>query len=94
MKKEMRFLFAAFGAVACASVALAEVKVAPVFGNNMVLQRELPVPVWGTAAPGEKISVSFAGQNLETEADAEGKWMVKLAPLMTLKTGKQMTVKG
>ena len=94
MKKEMRFLFAALGAVACASVAFAEVKVAPVFGDNMVLQRELPVPVWGTAAPGEKVSVSFAGQNLETEADAEGKWMVKLAPLMTLKTGKQMTVKG
>ena len=37
-----------------ASAAQAAVKVAGVFGDHMVLQREQPVPVWGTAAPGER----------------------------------------
>jgi hypothetical protein len=37
----------------------AEVKCPPVFGSQMVLQRDQPVPVWGTAAVGEKITVEF-----------------------------------
>jgi sialate O-acetylesterase len=36
--------------------------VSNVFQTNMVLQRDKPVPVWGWASPGEKITVSFAGQ--------------------------------
>jgi len=94
MKKRLRTLFIATCALACTSMAFAEVKVASVFGDNMVLQRELPVPVWGTASPGEKITVSFDGQNLTTTADGQGNWMVKLKPLKTSKTDKKMTVKG
>ena len=37
--------------------------------SSMVLQREFPVPIWGTAAPGEKVTVSFAGQLAECAAD-------------------------
>jgi sialate O-acetylesterase len=47
----------------------------------MVLQREIPVPVWGWADPGSKIAVSFNGQNLETTTGQDGKWLVRLAPL-------------
>ena len=47
----------------------------------MVLQREMPVPVWGTADPEEAVTVSFQGQTLSTKADAAGKWRVTLAPL-------------
>ncbi len=54
---------------------------ASIFGHNMVLQREIPVPVWGTAAPGEEIAVAIAGQEVKAVADASGKWMAKLAPL-------------
>jgi sialate O-acetylesterase len=47
----------------------------------MVLQRGMPVPVWGTADPGEEISVKFRGQTKSTKADAQGKWLVKLDAL-------------
>ena len=62
------------------------------FGNHAVLQRNMPVPVWGTARNGEKVTVEFAGQKAETVA-ADGKWMVKLKPL---KAGGPfvMTIKG
>jgi len=59
----------------------AEVRPAPLFSDGMVLQRELPVPVWGTAGKGEKISVTFCGQTVTTVADEQGKWSVKLASL-------------
>ena len=80
--------------MAIVSVASAEVKMPVVFGDNMVLQRQLPVPVWGTASAGEKITVSFDGQKVKTTADDKGEWMVKLSPLKTSKTEKTMTVKG
>jgi sialate O-acetylesterase len=72
---------------------LADVTPAGLFGDHMVLQREMPVPVWGTAAPGEAVTVSIAGQSAAAVADAQGKWMVKLKPL---KAGGpfEMTVKG
>ena len=54
----------------CAATAGAQVKVDDCFSDHMVIQRELPARVRGTAAPGEKVSVSFAGQTVETTADA------------------------
>lgn len=61
--------------------ARAEVKLAPVFTSHMVLQRQMPVPVWGTAAPGEKVTVKFRAQEKTAEADAQGAWKVLLDPL-------------
>lgn len=75
-------------------IAVAEVELAPVFTDHMVLQRELPVPIWGTAASGEKLTVSFAGQKLETTANDQGRWMIKLKPMKTSKTGQEMIVRG
>lgn len=76
------------------SLLLAEVEMTNLFSDNMVLQRELPVPVWGTADPGEEVTVSFAGQIVEGTADESGKWMVKLAPLETSREGQTLTVKA
>ena len=56
----------------------AEVKLSKVFTPHMVLQRGMAVPVWGTAAPGEKVEVSFAGQTKSATADNKGAWQVKL----------------
>ncbi len=72
--------------------ARAEVSLAEVFSSGMVLQREMPVPVWGTAAAEEK-TVTFEGQTKSTEADADGRWMVELD---ALKPGGpfSMVVKG
>ena len=62
-------------------VATADVTIPPMFSDGAVLQRHQEVPVWGTAAPGEQVMVGFAGQELSTSADAEGNWLVHLAPL-------------
>jgi sialate O-acetylesterase len=59
----------------------AAVKLPPMFSDHMVLQRDTAVPVWGTATPGEKITVHFRDQEKSAEADKDGKWSVKLDPL-------------
>jgi sialate O-acetylesterase len=59
----------------------ATVVVKPPFSDHMVLQRKMPLPVWGTADPGEQVTVSFNGQTKKTKADAEGKWRVVLSPM-------------
>jgi len=56
-------------------------KPASVFGDNMVLQQQQSVPVWGWAAPGATVTVKFSGQTKSTRAGADGKWLVKLAKL-------------
>ena len=63
------------------SDAQAAVRLARVFGDHMVLQRGKQLPIWGTAAPGEKVTVALAGQSLTATADKDGRWMVRLAPL-------------
>lgn len=64
-----------------ATLAPAEVQLPAVISSHMVLQRDMAVPIWGTAGPGEKITVTFRDQQKITEADAQGKWLVKLDPL-------------
>ena len=64
----------------CAAL-FAEVKPSPLFSDHMVLQRDMPVPVWGTASPGELVKVTLNGHSLSTRADADGKWMVRLRKL-------------
>ncbi|MGE4549794.1 MAG: sialate O-acetylesterase, partial [Opitutales bacterium] len=72
----------------------AEVKLPPVIGSGMVLQRDLPVPIWGWAEAGEKVTVSFAGQTKTTKAGDDGKWMVKLAPLKASDDNASLTIEG
>lgn len=51
-----------------------------VFSDHMVLQRQQPIPVWGAAAPGERVQVSFGGQTQAAVADGKGNWNVWLGP--------------
>lgn len=48
------------------------------FGDNMVLQRNKAIPIWGTANANEKITIQFHNQRATTIADNNGKWMIKL----------------
>ena len=59
----------------------ADVQLAELFNSHMVLQRDSAVPIWGTAAPGEKVAVTFSGQNVTAIADADGKWEIQLVPM-------------
>ena len=64
----------------CCASAWADVGLPALFGDHMVVQRDLPVHVWGTAEPGEAVEVSFRGQSLATAATADGRWEVYLDP--------------
>ena len=63
------------------SAALADVKPSTLFSDHMVLQSGMPVPVWGTADPGEKVTVGFLKQKKSVIAGKDGKWMVRLSKL-------------
>jgi sialate O-acetylesterase len=56
-----------------AGLAYAEVKPSALFSDHMVLQSGMPVPIWGTADPSEKVTISFNGQKKSATADANGK---------------------
>lgn len=51
------------------------------FGDHMVLQRNMRIPIWGSAASGEKVTVQYHGQSKVATAGPDGKWMVKLDPI-------------
>lgn len=72
----------------------AGVLLAPPFGSHMVLQRAAPLPVWGTAAPGELVMVSFAGEQVSATADATGHWRATLSALAASDQGRRLTVTG
>ncbi|KXK40473.1 MAG: hypothetical protein UZ16_OP3001000098 [Candidatus Hinthialibacteria bacterium OLB16] len=60
--------------------AFADVKVPPIFSDNMVLQRQIEIPVWGTATPGEEVAVALETETVTTKADKNGSWLVHLKP--------------
>lgn len=72
----------------------AEVKLASPFTSHMVMQRETKVPVWGTAAPGEEVTVVCAGQKKSVKAGANGEWRVELDPLAVSAEGRALKVTG
>jgi sialate O-acetylesterase len=69
--KKILFLLLSF-------TAFSEVKLPSLVSNGMVLQRDMPVKIWGWANPGEKINVSFKGKKLRSLADASGNWACTL----------------
>jgi sialate O-acetylesterase len=68
-------LGALLGPRACAAV-----KPHGLFTDGAVLQQRIPVPVWGTAADGEKVTVTFQDQTVTTTA-RDGRWRLRLPPL-------------
>lgn len=58
-----------------------DLTVPPLFADHAVLQRDRPIPVWGTGAPGETIVVSLAGRVATTKAKADGSWRLRLPSL-------------
>jgi sialate O-acetylesterase len=61
--------------------AAADVKLPAVIGDNMVLQQGKPVAIWGTADPGEQVTVTLGEQKQTATADGNGQWKVSLEPL-------------
>jgi sialate O-acetylesterase len=72
----------------------ADVTMPAIFDDHMVLQQSAKLPIWGTAAPGENVTVTIGGDTGSATADGEGKWMVSLAKLPASTTPTTLTVKG
>ena len=65
-----------------------------IFSDNMVLQRDKPIPVWGWLNPGDTVQVSFGTQSKKATADAQGNWSVRLDPMPANKVGQDLTISG
>lgn len=59
----------------------ADVRLPSIFQSNMVLQRDVPVNIWGWASPGETVTVTLSMRTASVKADKNGKWLVKLPAL-------------
>jgi sialate O-acetylesterase len=74
--------------------AQADVALPRVFSDHMVLQRELPVPVWGTGSVGEKVTVKIGDAEAAAEAGGTGRWLAKLPTLKASSTPQELVVRG
>ncbi len=77
-----RLLFSFIFLLFLCSLSSADVKLPKIFGNKMVLQRDMKVSIWGWATPNEKIKIEIAGQTKTTVADKDGNWTLKLDPVV------------
>jgi sialate O-acetylesterase len=93
MSKKVFVLFIFLISFSCSGKAQARVSLAEPFGDDMVLQRGVPITVWGRATPQEHVSVRLANQSCQTAADDEGSWFVRFRPLKA-GTGYKLSVKG
>ena len=62
------------------------------FSDDMILQRESPVPVWGTAPAGQRVTVEFGGATAEATANADGAWLARLPAMPASKEGRELKV--
>ena len=85
-------LLFAFTGLLKASETDAKTLLHPLFADHAVLQRDVTVPVWGWAAPGSMIMVSFAGQEKNATTGRDGKWMVSLDPMKASNNGSKLIV--
>ncbi len=74
--------------------ARADVRLPALFADHAVLQRDKPLPVWGRAEPGEKVSVKLGTEGGDTTAGKDGRWQVTLKPQPVSKAPLTLTVAG
>ena len=79
-------------AISSFSVCLAAIQFGTPFSDNAVLQRDMHVPIWGKASPGETVKVEVAGQSLAAKAGDDGKWRVDLAPMEASSEGRALKI--
>lgn len=79
----------------------AKIKLPSIFGDNMVLQQNQKINIWGTAGSGEKISIRICDYSIECVADENGKWKTEIPPMkhggpfeMTIAAGDTIKLKN
>ena len=90
----MRKLMTLLAVLAIGTSSLAELKLATLFSDGMVLQRDQKVPVWGWADPGMDVTISFAGRDYTAKAGKDGKFMVYLKKMKASAKPQSLSVKA
>ncbi len=85
-------LLVALCLVCGASAQAADLRVAGIFADDMVLQCGVKVPVWGWGSPGSEVNVEFAGQRQDAMVGDDGKWSLNLAPQKASSNGSELKV--
>lgn len=88
----MKFTFLLLTLIHAVAIQAADLKLAAIFSDHMVLQNGVSVTVWGTADAGAMVSVAFAGQKQSAVADGEGRWLTKLDSLAVSEAPQTMVV--
>ncbi|MCE7067106.1 sialate O-acetylesterase [Dyadobacter sp. CY326] len=89
----MRFFTFVFFLIFLSGGLSAQVRLPKLISDNMVLQRDKPVTIWGWASPKEKVAVTFSGKSRSAVTNADGKWEVEL-PAQPAGTGFELLIKG
>jgi len=76
-----------------------QVRLPKLVSDNMVLQRNTEINLWGWSAPGEKVTIEFNRQTLHATADSNGEWSTRLFPMeaggpytMEVKASNNLTI--
>ncbi|WP_375447582.1 sialate O-acetylesterase [uncultured Fibrella sp.] len=77
----MKTRFSLFLFLLTSVTSFGQVRMARLFTDHVVLQRQKPIPVWGWARPREAVKVTLAGQTQQVKSDDTGKWLVRFTPL-------------
>ncbi len=72
----------------------AELRLPAIIGDIMVLQQKQSNPIWGWDTPGTEVKVTLGSQSKTAQADAKGKWTIKLDPLPASAVPTSMTIQG
>jgi sialate O-acetylesterase len=81
MHKLLQFILVICVAPFLGPLAKGEVRVPSIIGDNMVLQQGIKARLWGTARPGERVTVTFEGQTERAITDPQSHWQIFLGPL-------------
>ncbi|MBO4630779.1 MAG: hypothetical protein J5858_02540 [Lentisphaeria bacterium] len=90
MKKSV--LITALACFTWSASVYAGLTVSGALGDHMVLQREMPVKIWGKADAGSKVTVTFKGQSQSGICDERGKYLIELKPMQASAEGAELTV--
>jgi sialate O-acetylesterase len=94
MSRRLSILAAVSLLLGWGGAALGDVTVASLFSDHAVLQRDIAIPVWGRADPGEEVTVRFGGQSGTTIAEDDGQWVVHLADMPASSEPREMIISG
>ncbi len=94
ISENIKYLLLCLLMIGATNISFGKILLPQILSNDMVLQRDKPITIWGFGAVGEQVTVTFAGQTRKTVTDQQGKWEVQLSPLKTSSVPQQMVIVG